>query len=331
MTQQTPKGTTSYPLNFVHEVYIDRDLGDAESFREEISIIRNADKGDIVHIFINCLGGDLYTANAVTSAMRQCKAHCITEIVGVCASAATLIFLEGHEFRVNNHIEWMQHTASYSYGGKSNNVAEYVNFQQKSIRNLLETSYKHFLTKDEINDLIRGDDFWMDSEEVLRRLAVRRDLLQLEEDTEPSEKEIRAMSHEQLLSFMLDENYDESEWDTEDTAESVEKEVLGEGQNHRAVALRKLEQCDGWNLVDEITYATFDGYCISSEGLLTQDNGVYGIIHVANKPDQVNLSVKMIKTIAGKLGVEFSPKASGTKVASLIIKFMKEVVDILNS
>lgn len=198
------------------EISIDRDITEPEDFRDEIAAIRSAKESDVLHITVNTGGGSLDTAMAIIAAMRQSKAHIICEAVGTVASAGTLIFLAGHEFRVNDGVEYMMHTASFRYGGKANNVAEYVNFQQNVVRKMVESSYKNFLTQDEIEKLLSGTDFWMDSEEVCRRLQLRQEALEKEQGVdEITREELESWSHERLVSFIYDEDYSDEVWESQ--------------------------------------------------------------------------------------------------------------------
>lgn len=207
-------------LNSYIEILIDRDITAPEDFREEISAIRSSKEGDIVHIVINTGGGSLDTASALLSAMRGTRAHIITEAVGTVASAGTLIFLAGNEFRVSQELSFMLHTASYGTGGKSNNVVEQVLHYEKGTRALVTSAYQNFLSLDEIEDLLSGGDFWMDAEEVVERLKARAEL-RLKLETEESgvnlnfeRKDIEKWTKPRLVSFICDEDYQDAKWET---------------------------------------------------------------------------------------------------------------------
>lgn len=117
----------------------------------------------------------------------------------------------------------------------------------------------------------------------------------------PSEDDLRAMPHDQLLAYMFDEDYQDENWE-EVTMDDIERDVS----------------------------KAFGNYYINEEGDLCLQGTIDTIINVRNKPGQVNISAKELKVVAKELGISFSPNASGTKMAALIINFMKEVVDILN-
>jgi ATP-dependent protease ClpP protease subunit len=197
------------------EISIDRDITAPSDFREEISAIRAAKESDVIHICITTDGGRLDTAHAIISAMRQSPAHIICEAVGTVASAGTIIFLSGDEFRVNPHVEFMVHTSSSTYGGKTNNLSEYITHQQKSIRSLVEDCYKHFLSDDEIESVLSGTDYWMDSDEVVKRLEDRTTAMKINSE-EITREELESWPHERLVSFIYDESYLDGDWEGTD-------------------------------------------------------------------------------------------------------------------
>ena len=208
------------------EIELDRDITNPADFRDELSAIRKAQESDIVHIRVTTMGGSLETGIAFLAAMRQTQAHIITEVVGSANSCGSLIFLSGDEFRINDHTELMIHTSSFGYAGKSNNVSEYVSFQQEAITKLMYDVYKHFLTDEEIELALSGKDYWFHSEQVAERLQLRKEAYVLEDVAElDTEKEVMSQwPKEQLLSFLFDEDYDESSW--VDLEENTEEQYL---------------------------------------------------------------------------------------------------------
>jgi ATP-dependent protease ClpP protease subunit len=201
------------------EVNIDRDITAPEDFREEIAAIRGSKEGDVIHMTINTGGGRLDTTSAILSAMRSTKAHIITEAVGTVASAGTLLFLAGDEFKINQDLDFMAHTASGGMGGKSNNVVEQALHQQKSIQNMFTSAYQHFLTDSEIESMLNGADYWMEAEEVADRLksrAVIREQIEAEAagiDLNLSREDFEKWTKARLVSFICDEDYQDSDWD----------------------------------------------------------------------------------------------------------------------
>lgn len=170
--------TQMEPISVKYTIRLDRDVSEPEDFQEELATIRAANQTDVVHILINSAGGYLSTAKAFLNTLAQTDAHIITEIEGEACSAATLIFLAGHEYRVSDDATFMAHTSSYGYGGKESNVRQYVEHQAKANDRLLRKYYKHFLSDKEIDEVIEGKDIWMDADEIMERLEKRQSAME---------------------------------------------------------------------------------------------------------------------------------------------------------
>lgn len=209
-------------------IRLDRQLTDSELFQEELATLRMAGPQDTVHILLNGPGGSDSVMKAFLNTMAQSEAHIITEIEGQCCSALTMIFLVGHEFRVSDDSEFMIHTASFGYGGKENNVRQYVEFNAKANSRLMHKYYQHYLTNEEIEQCIEGKDFWMDADEIMERLEKRQELFtaELEQEQEAEteaqinelmgepipEHQLTSLDKETLIKVIRGE-LSEEEWD----------------------------------------------------------------------------------------------------------------------
>lgn len=156
----------------VHHFYIIEEIAEAGAFLDMINVLKTAEGHDTIFIYLNTPGGNLYTAIQIISAIRQSNATVVTCIEGMVASAGTLIFLAGHKHVVNPNCTFMIHNYSHGVWGKGNEVALHVKHSEQYFRKLARDLYGRFLTEDEIEDVINGKDFWMESEEVLKRLGV---------------------------------------------------------------------------------------------------------------------------------------------------------------
>lgn len=155
----------------VHHFYIISEIDEADCYLDMINVLKTAEQHDTVFIYLNTPGGNLYTAIQIISAIRQSSATVITCIEGMVASAGTLIFLAGHKHVVNPNCTFMIHNYSHGAWGKGNEVALRVKHSEHYFKKLATDMYGKFLTADEIEDVINGKDFWMESDEVLQRLG----------------------------------------------------------------------------------------------------------------------------------------------------------------
>jgi ATP-dependent protease ClpP protease subunit len=157
------------PVNIYH-FYISDHIEDYKTFLDFINILKTAEEHDRIVIYLNCPGGDLYITIQIINAIRLSRATVVTCMDGQVCSAATLIFLSGHEYIVNKHCSFMIHNYSEGVFGKGNEIISRVKHATDWFKKLTYEIYGGFLTDVEIEGMLEGKDIWLDSDEVLRRL-----------------------------------------------------------------------------------------------------------------------------------------------------------------
>ena len=165
-TNQFTKSTSS-----VHEFYLSGEILDPEEYVEWFDTIRNARANDVIYLYINSMGGDLYTTLQFLRVMGESDAHIITSVEGACMSAATMIFLSGDEFQVTPHSLFMFHNYSAGVFGKGGEMYDQLQFERVWSKNFMSEVYRGFLTEAEIESMMHNKDIWMTSEEVVERLS----------------------------------------------------------------------------------------------------------------------------------------------------------------
>jgi ATP-dependent protease ClpP protease subunit len=162
----------------VIEFYLCGEIGDPEDYVEWFHILRNARESDIVRFHINSPGGNMFTAVHFMQALEECQAHLVMNVAGGCMSAATLIFLAGDEYMVNEHSAFLFHNYSGGVAGKGGEMYHSVVHQRKWSENILRKVYVDFLTDDEISHLIEDKDIWMEANDVIDRLKKRNEIIE---------------------------------------------------------------------------------------------------------------------------------------------------------
>ena len=172
-----------------HEFYLAGEITDASEYIEWFDIIRNAQPNDSIKIYINSPGGDLYTTLQFLRVMGETQATVTTSVEGACMSAATMIFLNGHQQEVTPHSLFMFHNYSAGVFGKGGEMYDQLQFERKWSENFMREVYADFLTEDEIQAMMHNKDIWMGSEEVVKRLtALAEKHAQLEAEAEASQE-----------------------------------------------------------------------------------------------------------------------------------------------
>jgi ATP-dependent protease ClpP protease subunit len=153
-----------------YEFYLSGQIESADNYIQWFDVIRNAREHDTVKIYINSPGGDLYTALQFLRVMGECEAHLITSVEGCCMSAATMIFLSGHEYQVTPHSMFMFHNYSGGVFGKGGEQFDQIQYERAWSEKFMNEVYKDFLTTEEIQSMLNNKDIWMTSEQVLERI-----------------------------------------------------------------------------------------------------------------------------------------------------------------
>ena len=251
-------GVISRPIAFEHTIYIDEELVSPSEWRQELETIRTAQAGDTVHVRLNTVGGSDVVMGAFVKAIAETQAHVVGHIEHMCCSAGTIIFLACHSYVVSDDCEFMIHTASLGYGGKQNNFYEFSTFNNKANERLMRKYYKDFLTEEEINQALKGADFWFDSEEVIQRLETRDkirqesqieemkkcgceeckqtlsmiapDSLDLEDFVDedfPTREELETWTTEELIDYILGEDIEEDEFVPQKESTPLTEDIYG--------------------------------------------------------------------------------------------------------
>lgn len=171
----------------VYEYYLDYGLDDFDVARPLCTLLRGAEEQDTVIIRINCPGGRFDIAAQIMNAIRECRGGVIGVIEQECASAATMIFLACSSWQVQPFGEMMIHNVSYGTVGKGHEVASRVRFNESMFDKVVKVIYEGFLSEEEIENVIRGQDIYLTQEEILDRLdsvIELRTKMQEEEDNE---------------------------------------------------------------------------------------------------------------------------------------------------
>lgn len=161
----------------VHEFYLSGEIESADNYVEWFDAIRHAGETDIVKIYINSPGGDLFTAIQFMRVIAETNATTVASVEGACMSAATMIFLVCEQFEVTPHSMFMFHNYSGGTFGKGGEMIDQLQHERTWSANLLREVYADFLEEEEITSMLDNKDLWMDGAAVVDRLNKRNAIL----------------------------------------------------------------------------------------------------------------------------------------------------------
>lgn len=166
-------GMYTRPLSSMYEFYLTGDIESAENYIDWFDIIRHANEHDVIKIYINSYGGDLFTAIQFMRCLTETPATKIISVEGACMSAATMIFMCADSFEVTPHSVFMFHNYSGGAIGKGGEMIDQLMHERKWSEGLLREIYADFMRDDEIISMLDNKDIWMDGEEVVKRINAR--------------------------------------------------------------------------------------------------------------------------------------------------------------
>jgi ATP-dependent protease ClpP protease subunit len=111
-----------------------------------------------IYLYIHSDGGDAYAGLSAMNHIRLCSYKVVTICDGLCASAATLMFLGGHVRWMMLHSQFLIHQMSTGFFGKFCDLKD----EYKNSSNLMSTFEKIYLketkiTKTKLKELLNGE------------------------------------------------------------------------------------------------------------------------------------------------------------------------------
>lgn len=176
----------------VHEFYLCGEIESSEAYIQWFDTIRHANETDVVKIYINSPGGDVFTTIQFMRALKESSAKIVMSVEGMCASAATMIFMCGDSFEVSEHSMFMFHNYSSGVFGKGGEMFDQLKYERTWSGNLLQDVYKDFLTDTEIGSILDNKDIWMSGDEVIERLKAKKAVIESEQADDEQQEEVKA-------------------------------------------------------------------------------------------------------------------------------------------
>jgi ATP-dependent Clp protease protease subunit len=151
--------------------YICGELQEPQYYTELFYTLRTASETDLIYLHLNSPGGDFNTGLQIVNNVAASEAHVVTILEARAFSMAALIFLSGDELYVHDNCQLMFHTYSGVFSGKGNEQQAEVAAVGSWFQKVMMRICSPFLTDAEIDRILKGSDFWMDSDEIRHRLA----------------------------------------------------------------------------------------------------------------------------------------------------------------
>ena len=221
-----PYGGIKYIVN------ITDDFDDAKSFDEVVALLANATEDDEITWNIVSRGGYINSLEMLLGWKQMCVAKQIHVLTSEAASCSTAFFLSpADEYLVFDTASFMIHESSYGSGGTASNVRRHTQHVDKKNDKFVRDTYKGFLSEDEIEDVLKGVEIYLDSNDIRERLDKR-------ERTRREEAQQEVVTQlEQLEEF----DFDYSELSIEELEEELKLHREDMKKVNKALADKKKE------------------------------------------------------------------------------------------
>lgn len=170
-------------------IYISDEFAEPLLYCEMIHVIRTATPNDTIYIHLNTPGGRLDTGVQLISAIRSSEGRIITVLDGVAHSMGALLFLCGHEMIIHDHAQLMFHTYSGGVFGKGSDIRGQTDATEDWFRIIANDICYPFMTKKEIQRMLKGEDFWFQTEQIEQRLTKMGEILSKQAQEQVAEME----------------------------------------------------------------------------------------------------------------------------------------------
>lgn len=146
------------------------EITEVDDYFDLIDALNYASPDDEFIIRIHSGGGLLGTADVIINAIQNTQARVHGHIESLCGSAATIIFLNCHSYSISPRSEFFVHTASSGTIGKEHENYASIMFDRKRVHKMVRDAYEGLLTDQEIDNVLKGQDYYFDADELGERL-----------------------------------------------------------------------------------------------------------------------------------------------------------------
>ncbi len=154
------------------DIYIFDDIGDPIEYVDAIHLLRNHDVTKNINVWINTMGGDLYSTISLVNAIRQ-REMVTTIIDGAAYSAGSFIALASGRVGVQPHSSMLCHIMTTGEMGKASDMKGSLDYDINHYGCFASDIYRGFLSESEIKRMMSGEEFYFNDQEILERLNKR--------------------------------------------------------------------------------------------------------------------------------------------------------------
>lgn len=177
------------PPCYQYEFSINKEIRELDEYENLINALRSATDRDVVVLTITSPGGNLHTAQMIISEIESTSAYTVALVVGEASSAASMIALSCCELVAEDDSTWLLHDLSTGVGGKSSDIASYVDHMKLLSKRVIRKYYNGFLNEEVIAQILNGRQVYMFGDEIMQLWSARQERLAAEREEALQEQE----------------------------------------------------------------------------------------------------------------------------------------------
>jgi ATP-dependent protease ClpP protease subunit len=169
-------GDNSFPVTAWeggYSIYLLKGIQCASQMTEALQAFASCKEEETVIVYLSTPGGCIDATDTFLDAMKECRGRVVVKASGGVHSAGTLILLNAPEFTLSKGFNSLFHNGSVGHGGKYSDWVAAGDFARTFMPKMFRDNYEGFFTEEEIEDLIKGADFWMDADGFLQRYKMQ--------------------------------------------------------------------------------------------------------------------------------------------------------------
>ena len=166
--EPAPKIYEEQPGFTKYSLYLGEFQAEGSMNHKIYNTLLKANPDDLLEIHISSSGGNFYEILEFYNIIKP-KFNNIVTYLTYGYSAGSMAFLMGTERIVYEHSDMMIHSYTGGAYGKRQDMLDQTIHQDKMLNTFFTKIYSQYLTKKEINKLLKGQDFWLDTQDIIKR------------------------------------------------------------------------------------------------------------------------------------------------------------------
>lgn len=162
------------PIAFHYTVHLDQVFEEKGDYRGVLNLMSEATENDGITFILNNHGGNMDIILPLINMLELTSAHTVALCTGSQSSAATIFAMYCDEIVALDFSEFMIHEAQSGHYGTISNVSRDVESTRKRNKRLITEAYSGFLSPEEIEDVLRGVEVYLDDTEINNRAPSRK-------------------------------------------------------------------------------------------------------------------------------------------------------------